>query len=400
MYKVMLVEDELLVRVGLQSLIDWESLGMEIVAEFANGQSAFEQYNVICPDIIITDIRMPLLDGINLIEKIRAIDENVRIIVLSCLDDFPLVQSALNLGISSYIHKLTMSSDELSDALLKAKKQLAKNHRNCTPVKPPAETVFSQYLHNSVAPHTFVQLIEDRQLKAPLCAALLVLDTTESIIPDENEECGEQPHKIVKGILKQVFDIKKTGLWCQMSDRLFFYTTSATHMDAATDHIRSLLDVYMDTAVDIWFSSRFQCPLELSSIYVKLLGINDIGYVLRSSGREDLNDLSPSINIEIRLVRDYIWLNYTQPISVQTIADTISYSPNYLSAIFKKNIGVGIIDYLTYVRIEMSKLLLRETKKSILEISEEAGFNYESYFSRCFKEYTGMTPSSYRKKKL
>ena len=83
MYSAIIVEDELLVRVGLKSLINWSGLGLDLVSDASNGEEAFDMYNQYKPDIIITDIKMPRMDGIELIKKIREIDHRVRIIILT-----------------------------------------------------------------------------------------------------------------------------------------------------------------------------------------------------------------------------------------------------------------------------------------------------------------------------
>ncbi|WP_372632565.1 response regulator [Cohnella sp.] len=118
MYKVIIVEDEMLVRIGLKSSVDWVKFNMEVAADLANGQAAWDY----CmqegfPDLIITDIRMPFMDGIELIRNIRKHNKSTRIVVLSCLEEFELVRQAMALGVSNYILKLTMTEEEISAVL-------------------------------------------------------------------------------------------------------------------------------------------------------------------------------------------------------------------------------------------------------------------------------------------
>ncbi|MBO9605761.1 MAG: response regulator, partial [Paenibacillaceae bacterium] len=125
MYKVMLVEDEILVRVGLKSMIQWNDFNMEVVADEENGQAALDSFRNLRPEIVITDIVMPMMNGTQLISEIRKIDDNkTQIIVLTCLEDFKTVHAALTMGVSDYIVKLTMTEEELEQKLQKVKDEL------------------------------------------------------------------------------------------------------------------------------------------------------------------------------------------------------------------------------------------------------------------------------------
>lgn len=398
MYKMIVAEDELLVRIGIRSMVDWELLGMEIVAEVTNGQSAWEQYCELRPDIVLTDIRMPLMDGIGLIEKIRQMDGAVPIIVLSCLDDFHTVQSTLKLGITDYIHKLTMTREEMNNALLKAKKQLDGNHRPSVPRIMPVEEVFSQYINGTINYKQFVKNLNNRPPEPPLCAVLLALDNYDALKSKSRDDSGAQIERNVMNIFRQALDLRKLGLWCAMGGGKFFFTVNESSINGITDRLRSLLDMYLETTATLYFSPDLLDPADLPAAYKRLLQINETGELLKKSRLKGLNDMSPELSREICLIRDYIWINYAQMLNTQSITEVIQYSPNYLSSMFKKSIGMGLADYIQYVRLEMSKRLLRDTAYSIMEISEQTGFHFESYFTKCFKTYTGITPSEYRKK--
>ena len=124
MYSAIIVEDELLVRVGLKSLINWSGLGLDLVSDASDGEEAFEMYNQYRPDIIITDIKMPRMDGIELIKKIREIDHRVRIVILTCMEEFETIRKAMELDVDGYIVKLTMTSKEMEDVLRRSMSRL------------------------------------------------------------------------------------------------------------------------------------------------------------------------------------------------------------------------------------------------------------------------------------
>ncbi len=96
----------------------------------------------------------------------------------------------------------------------------------------------------------------------------------------------------------------------------------------------------------------------------------------------------------------YINNHIDDDLSLEKVADSIHVSKNYLSSIFVKNIGYSFSSYINKIKIENSKLKLRHTTKSILNISMECGFNSQTYFCSIFKKFTGITPNEYRKKQL
>ena len=124
MIKVMIVEDEMLVRIGLKNSIDWAKLGMEVIADVSNGQAAWDFYQQEKPDLILTDIRMPNMDGMQLISLIRENDTKTKIIILTAYEEFDLVHKAIRHGVSDYILKFKMSIDEMESVLRKVQAEL------------------------------------------------------------------------------------------------------------------------------------------------------------------------------------------------------------------------------------------------------------------------------------
>ena len=124
MYKVLIAEDEMLVRVGLKNSVRWENYGMSVIADVSNGKEAYDVFCRENPDVIITDLKMPGMDGMELIEEIRKKNMNCIIIILSCVNEFDCVRKAMSLNVFEYIFKLTMTSEEINNILLKTKTNL------------------------------------------------------------------------------------------------------------------------------------------------------------------------------------------------------------------------------------------------------------------------------------
>ena len=119
MYKVLIVDDEVLVRIGIKSYIQWDKLGLVLIGEASNGIEALKIIEVEYPEIILLDIKMPEMDGIELLRVLSRRKIFARVIILSCHDDYEYVREALKLGAIDYILKLSLKPDELEKLLLK-----------------------------------------------------------------------------------------------------------------------------------------------------------------------------------------------------------------------------------------------------------------------------------------
>ncbi|WP_182300389.1 response regulator transcription factor [Cohnella cholangitidis] len=124
MWKVLLVEDELFVRESIKMIINWEELGFAIQGEADHGEEALRLLQEKHFDLVITDIKMPVMDGVELLKQARTLDLNCKFIMLSCLNEFEYVRQALEYGASNYILKLSMSVSSLVESLTKIKSEL------------------------------------------------------------------------------------------------------------------------------------------------------------------------------------------------------------------------------------------------------------------------------------
>lgn len=122
MLKLLIVDDEVLVRMGIRTTIDWDAHGFEIVGDAADGQKALEIARQTHPDVVLTDIRMPKMDGLRLIKALKDELPWTKTVVLSCYDDFEYVREALRLGALDYIPKLSMQQDDLIKIMENVKK--------------------------------------------------------------------------------------------------------------------------------------------------------------------------------------------------------------------------------------------------------------------------------------
>ncbi|MBF0786519.1 MULTISPECIES: response regulator [unclassified Streptococcus] len=128
MYKLMIVEDEYLVRQGLSSLIDFEKLGMEVLAEAENGVEAWELFQKEQVDILLTDINMPLMNGLRLAQLVKEHYPDTHIVFLTGYDEFDYALSAVKLGADDYLLK-PFSKSDVEEMLLKVKEKLDREEK-------------------------------------------------------------------------------------------------------------------------------------------------------------------------------------------------------------------------------------------------------------------------------
>lgn len=124
MLKVLIADDEMLVRVGIKSTIQWENYGFTVVAEASSGVEALEKIRQFQPDVLLTDIRMPKMDGIELLRQIEVAQLPVESIIMSCHNEFELVRSAMKYGASDYLLKLSFTEDDLLAVLERVRKKV------------------------------------------------------------------------------------------------------------------------------------------------------------------------------------------------------------------------------------------------------------------------------------
>lgn len=158
-YKIMLVDDEPAIIEGLRHLIDWDEYGIQIVQTALNGiaaLNAFEKHRV---DIVITDIRMPKLDGIGLIHRIRQLDPDTKHIILSGYDDFSYTKESIKLGIENYLLK-PINEDELSSTLISTIEKINRERG-----KQAARTQDMNIIRENILNRWVLGRIQDRELK-------------------------------------------------------------------------------------------------------------------------------------------------------------------------------------------------------------------------------------------
>ena len=139
MIKVLLADDDFLVRTFLSRITDWEKHGYKLVGAAQDGEEALRMAKEYEPDIIITDISMPVMDGIELIRRLKEEGNAAVTIVLSCHDDFDYVKEAMKLGANEYVLKNLLTENKLLTLLEEVKKSIISTHKSGLQFDAPEE---------------------------------------------------------------------------------------------------------------------------------------------------------------------------------------------------------------------------------------------------------------------
>ena len=257
--KVLLVDDEFPTLEFLENALDWEGMGIKAVRTAMDGEEALREIESDCPDILITDIRMSKMDGLELVKIIRETNSSMKIIILSAFGEFEYAQSAIKYDVAGYILK-PIDEEELSELIL--------------------------------------QVIE--QIKS----------------------------------------------------------------------IQAKNDKYS----------------EAMSLFNNLAGNSVQTY-------EEGNSL-------VKEAKNYISSKYNTNITLDEICNHIAISKNYFCYLFKRETSQSIWDYLTDIRIEKAKELLKKIDTKAYEVSFNVGYENPNYFTKIFKIRTGMTPQEYRSRNM
>ena len=238
--RVVLVDDEIMIREGFKRLFDWEAHDCQVVGEAADGMEALAQIDALRPDIVIMDINIPIMNGLKVIQLSRMKHPDTAFVIVSGYDDFSYCREALRLQITDYI------------------------------LKPVNYEEFGTCIDN---------------LKISLFERRVSVE----------EEQAQQEERAITGITR------------------------------------------------------------------------------------------------------YLQQHLAEDMSLTVLAEVFHLSPQYISQLFKNEIGVGFLAYLTNIRMETAKKLLLATSLSIAEVAEQSGYGDYRVFTKVFKKAEGITPSQYRR---
>lgn len=342
MKRILVADDEYFEREAVKMMLNGVSSEYQVVAEATTGLEAIEMVEREHIDIVFLDIQMPQLSGIEAAKRMKELKPDLIIIMLTAYSEFDLVHRALKLHVEDYLLK-PCRPEHLIEALESAIKSAKES--------PQPKKLSENDLKKELRYHFFRG--DYIQTKASMDALL---------------------HRHHFSVEEEIEDMKEI---------LVLINQVAEHYH-----------------IDIQKNSQRHAYEKLRSVSKKDEYYALIDYLIEEIFEMIISDKLADWAREMDYALQYIEKNVTKRITLEDVASYMNISPHYFSKLFKMEVGINFIDYMTERKIMRAKTLMRETDEPINNIAFELGFNEANYFSKVFKKISGISPSEYRRQVL
>lgn len=403
MVSMIIVEDESFERKSLMNCIDWGLIGVEIVGDASNGEAGLALVRDKHPDIVLTDINMPIMNAIEMSARIRQINSDIKILFISSYDDFEYAKQAIELKIFSYITKpvneaellrtVKRAVDSITEKLLEDKiySNMKSNYKKGLLLI--REALFLRILMGA---HVEIKEVEKANLnwlfyqnEENLCLFHILYENTDQNAIDrqvENltEECRQTTGQIIAACYYKGSILMAAGIKKKDTEDL---------LAALEQKINSFLAANGFENFRIEREYTQNCNRNIAQLYEALCQKGLLFGEQLSSRKNKKKQSKQEIVSEIEKI---IKEKYDQPLSIEGIAKMMFFTPNYIGMIFKNLKKISINHYLTHIRLEAAEKLLADTDLTVNEIALNCGFDNVTYFHTLFKKERGATPSEFR----
>jgi two-component system response regulator YesN len=394
-WTVLIADDEPKIRRGLTQLLASHAQEFTVVGEAEDGERALEMISACRPDLLLVDIRMPFVDGLELIGRLVAAEgeNNLRVVVISGHDEFDYARQALGLGVFDFLLKpvdedvligtLRRAAADLGRArakdtqLLRARELAAKNR----PVL--IEGFFREALAGGLSPADWDETAAFLGLHFQGTPQLALVATGESPGPAGRplwaglalRRVAEEAFAGFPNLLLSWDDPGTLAVLAE-EDRDEVWTRALDQLEHRAREVLGLV-VSVDRVPVPGF------PATLASIWEDLV--------------VDRRDRSPHGTLAT-LALNVLERRFKEPeLSLDDLAVELQVSPGHLSRVLKQATGVPFVEALARVRVRKATILLGDPSVKMYEVAERVGYSSQHYFSRAFRRVLGVAPTDYRR---
>ncbi|MEC2345278.1 response regulator [Paenibacillus barengoltzii] len=441
MYNVLVVDDEPLICKGLSGLLTASGLDIGQIYTAYNGHEALDYVRMEEVDLLVTDIQMGEMNGIELMQQAKLIKPWVQTIIISAHETFQYAQMAIRLGAKDYLIKPLNSEqflDSVRNALLKMDKPLpqgdeilargAEHFHMEEPLPEYGERL--NRLISDLAEGDDEQRVAEAErlgLTGPYFSVIKI----KLVIPDDKQQSGDRDRNaclfryaalnIVNELLHQEW--RAASFYTERLEIALILQWSETeYAEPNLNKINQLEMLGRSLHHHIHKYLGLRCTVGISQI---LKGTGFLSLLSRQADKAmlwggehgdhhvfyygDFNwhnytqdpsteELTKQNNRIVESAKKYIEENYRQKgLTIHEVARNNHVSPNYLSYLFKKNTGYNLWEYVIKLRMEESKALILNTDLRRYEIAERVGYESPEHFSKIFKKYFGVSPTELKK---
>ena len=454
MYKILIVDDEKIERNGIRMLLN--SLGYSFeIAEANNGQTAYDLMSGNEFDIVLTDIKMPFMNGIELIKKCRDNGSEQKFIIFSGCNEFGYAKQAVKMDVSDYILK-PVDPSEFEDTINKVIGEIEESrvhkelkiksiefmHEHMLYLATTGASMSEIKEHNKDLLQQSVLYFNDdnlpfKDIADNICNDVAITYNTKCFIAISGKIDGYEG--IAKGM--EEMEALMENKFYDRNSNVFYKGMNCENDEAVQTDDDTVIkqmkqDVKMKDAASLRehfaiFCEKYGGKRVFSQVYVKFLFSNLLKTFYESLPATDEKELNEEIELlyksedfdtvrgivdknidrlagsfdknpsmvhrEIEIVKKYIYEHFGEDISVESLSKMVYMAPSYLSSIFKKETGVNLSRFIKTYRMEQAKDMLENSMAKIVDISETCGYPNVSYFCSSFREYFGISPQKFRK---
>ncbi len=357
-YKLIIIDDKQNVIDGIRQLGNWSEHDVEYAGSAANGVEALALLEDVEPDIAITDISMPLMDGLSFAEKALDRFPQLKIIILSGYDQFDYAQKAIRLGVLEYLTK-PIKIEQIIEAVLKARDRLVTERAQEIELESLRRQ--GRGFHEPIDPTSRYPERVERDI-------LLAI------------KAGAEP-ALVKGI---------DAFFCALNaDPGYLRTASFELLTVAT---RALAEAGVETQAATPFAAQLNRARTLDELKATLSVIlsdyaRQIDAMVRAQNRGP-------VDLALQFIHEHLH----EEISLNDVAEAIHFTAGYLAHLFKKATGETVVEYISRLKMERAANLICAPDAKIGAVAQALGYSDRRYFSELFRRYYGYSPSEYREK--
>lgn len=391
-----IAEDDDEIRDGLREIVDWERLGYRVVADFADGEELIAYLRRYDVDVVLTDIRMSLVSGIDVAKFVHEEGRRTEVVLLSGYKEFDYARSAIRYAVADYLLK-PVELDEI-DAVFSRIRNRIEERKAASGTDGGSEPEYDRAAV-SIARRIFesflVGALEETRLLADSLALLepVVSNGPCAVAVIESTGATEALSRVVASESVRETDLRlypvQTG-----ADRSVYLCFGAStvgldglqrKLEALFERVDGLVRPVTGRAVRARVAAAVEGFTAVSTARLRCSLADRLG-AGKSAYQSSLVDEAKS----------YISAHYADDLSLDDVAGHACLSPVYFSRLFKQATGTGFVQYLTALRVNRAIDLLENTSLPAGAVAEQVGYRSLSYFSKVFKKHTGHTPRGYR----
>lgn len=364
MYKVFFVEDETAVRQAIIRTVDWEEEGFQICGEASDGEQALPLIIERQPDILITDIKMPFMDGLELARLAKKNLPTLIVIFISGYDDFLFTHEAIRLGVVDYVLK-PVTAGKMIQALNRAVDRIVgySDAQKTSSLMSGPEDEIRRMNEAMITGESWYGAWRNEIIA-------FLKNATLSQIPEFAGRLSRQCDQIAN-------HSRTFFLYCAFD---MIVTVNRTAGEMGLD--LPIQEKQEELALQI--SDVRQLEIFLNRLLQRIIK-------LRCA-------MSDNRARAVWNARQIIEMRYKEPdLSVQSVAAEVGVSPNYLTTLMSKELGETFTEYLNKVRVREAASLLKSNNGSLAVIAAAVGYRDPYYFSKIFKKVLGISPREFRK---